>query len=47
MKRSMMDFFRCVPWCGFISMAQSTGVSVSATIAEMMIEPAMVMENCR
>ena len=34
MKRSMIDFFRA-PLCGFMSMAHSTGVSVSATTPEM------------
>ena len=55
MKRSMSDFFRppCAPGpapepgCGFRIIAHNTGVSVSATMAERMMEPAMVIENCR
>ena len=40
------DFFRVGSW-GFNNMAQRTGVKVNATIAEITMDPAMVIENWR
>ena len=42
--------YQAVPWlslCGFSSMAHRAGDSVSDTISEMIVAPAMVSANCR